>query len=477
MNGRRNIGKSGKIVCGALAFAAVALFTTTASAQAWLKDRRFQDGAGIRAGDLELHPGIAGEFGYDSNFFLRTNKTAPDNINGAPALPVRDAALIRITPSFSIASRNPTPAESEGPTAMPVVLFRGSADATYREFIGAQEVRDQRNVSGQANVRADFLPGRVIGFGVFGGYVRTIRPTVLGNPDESFNRSDLIGGGEVAVTPGGGTLDIRGGYQIQAALFEQTEGVPFSNITHEVSVRNRWKFRPRTALFHYTTLRFINYLHPERAQNFLNDSVPLRSEFGVTGLVTPRFAVLAAAGYGASFQRGGESAAVRQYDSVMGQAEATFYLSANPAASDPGQVGLSLSTISVGYVRDFQQSYVGNFYGSDKGYARLTYFFGGKAILNIDGSVGAVEYPDIFIVPSPGAAPTLANGSFTDIRIGSSLFAEYRFTDSFGVNATIDYAQNISNTRLPAGSTGTAPLFFDMNWQRFQAFLGARYFL
>ncbi|MBL8611172.1 MAG: hypothetical protein JNL38_27765 [Myxococcales bacterium] len=472
--------KSGKIACGVLAFAAAALFTTSASAQAWLKDRRFQEGSGIKAGDLELHPGIAGEVGYDSNWFLRTNKTAPDNVNGAPQLPVRDAGVIRITPSFSIATRGEQRSEgsSDGSAAaLPVVVFRGSADATYREFIGAQEIRDQRNLSGQANVRADFLPGRVIGFGVFGGYVRTIRPTVLGNPDESFNRSDLIGGGEVVVTPGGGTLDLRGGYQVQAALFEQTQGVPFSNITHEVAVRNRWKFRPRTALFHYTTLRFVNYLNPERSQNFLNDSAPLRSEFGVTGLVTPRFSVLAAAGYGASFQRNGESAATRQYDSIMGQAEATFYLSANPGASDPGQVGLALSTISLGYVRDFQQSYVGNFYGSDKGYARLTYFFGGKAILNIDGSVGAVQYPDVFIVPSPGATPTKAQDAWTDIRIGSTLFAEYRFTDAFGVNTTLDYSHNVSNTRLPAGGTAATPQFFDMNWQRFQAFLGARYFL
>ena len=38
-----------------------------AQEQVWLKDRRYGEGIGIRAGDFELHPGIGGEFGYDSN--------------------------------------------------------------------------------------------------------------------------------------------------------------------------------------------------------------------------------------------------------------------------------------------------------------------------------------------------------------------------------------------------------------------------
>ena len=48
-----------------------------AQEQVWLKDRRYTEGVGIRAGHLELHPGLAGEFGYDSNFFLRSDKDAP----------------------------------------------------------------------------------------------------------------------------------------------------------------------------------------------------------------------------------------------------------------------------------------------------------------------------------------------------------------------------------------------------------------
>lgn len=60
------------------------MWARPAAAQGWLKDRRYQEGAGIRAGNLELHPGVGGEIGYDSNWFLRTSKEGPQFINGAP---------------------------------------------------------------------------------------------------------------------------------------------------------------------------------------------------------------------------------------------------------------------------------------------------------------------------------------------------------------------------------------------------------
>src|SRR5450432_1616003 len=37
--------------------------------QPWLSDRRYGEGIGVRVGNLELHPGIAAEAGYDSNYF------------------------------------------------------------------------------------------------------------------------------------------------------------------------------------------------------------------------------------------------------------------------------------------------------------------------------------------------------------------------------------------------------------------------
>ena len=467
---------------------ALALFAPReASAQEWLKDRRYQEGAGIRTGNLELHPGIGGEIGYDSNYFLRTQKEDPRFVNGAPQNPPVESGQLRITPSFSISTLSQQRQESaEGAQPAPV-SFRAGVAATYREFLGPQEIRDQRNLSGNAYARLDIFQNRPLGFGVFANYQRLIQPAVVSDPNLSFNRSDVGAGAEVIAIPGGGTLDLRAGYQFFGALFEESNGAPFTNFTHEISVKNRWRFRPRTALFHDTSLRFISYPNAERAVNYLNDSTPLRTRLGVTGLLTDRFGVLLAAGYGATFFQKGNQVSTTQYDSINAQAEGTFYLSQANGAGEPGQSTLLLSTISLGFVRDFQNSLLGNYYDSNKGYAKLVYFFGGKVLLQADGYVEGLSYPQPFY-NGLGGAPVAVNGadgnptgSFTNLHVGGKLFGEYRFTDAFAVNATLDYSQTISDVALeaapaaagaPAGSSG----LFDLNWRRFQAFLGARVF-
>lgn len=452
-----------------------------ASAQEWLKDRRYQEGAGIRAGDLEIHPGIGGEVGYDSNWFLRSFKDDPRIVNGNPV----ESAVIRVTPSITIGTLGSQ--RAEGAPAPSPVSFRGGLAATYREFIGPEEIRDQRNVSGNAFARLDVNQGRPVGFGVFATYQRLIQPSVLGNPNLSFNRSDVTAGADVTAIPGGGTLDIRGGYQFYGAFFEEANGAPYTNLTHELSVRNRWRFRPRTALFHDTSLRFTTYPNADRALNYLNDSTPLRTRFGLTGLLTDRFGVLLAAGYGATFFKNGAAVSTQQYDSINAQAEGTFYLSQGGGSNEPGKTTLLLSTLSFGYIRDFQNSLLGNFYDSNKGYLRAVYFFSGKALMQFDAYFEALGYPQPFY--NSGAGPVAVNGAngaptgdFTNYRVGGTAFGEYRFSDSFGLNATIDYAQMISDTQLATEATpaGTAPPpgggVFDLNWRRIQAFIGARWF-
>ena len=463
-----------------------------ASAQEWTKDRRFGDGKGYRSGDIEFHPGVGAEFGYDSNYFLRSDATGAQFINAAPNAPVRDGAILRITPSVSINTvYTPPPAGGTltdtpaAPTEPPKIAWKLFLSGSYYEFFGPQELEDQRNVAVDAHTRVDFYPGRVVGGAVFVNYDRILKPAVSNSiPDNSFNRDQINAGAEVIVMPGAGTLDIRVGYQFTGELFEQSNGTPFTNLTHEIDIRDRWRFRPRTALFHDTAIGFTTYPNKDRAANLLEDSTPLTTRFGITGLVTPRFSALAAIGYGTTFSSDPASASTQQYDSVIGQAEATFFLSANPNESDPGQVSLSVSTLTFGYNRDFQKSFIGGgYYGSDRGYGRLAYFFGNRALVSLDANIGAVEYNDIY-ANSLAGAPTKISSGFTDIRVGSKLFGEYRVLDSLGVNATFDYSQNISSHTLNFGGTAGAPgvgaaggTVYDMAWKRFQAFVGVRYFL
>lgn len=453
-------------------------YSSTASAQGWLADRRYTEGPGIRTGDLELHPGIGGEVGYDSNWFLRSHTEGQNIVNGPPNLPPRDAAIFRITPSFYVSTLGlQRLTDGTTPVSRRVLSFRGGVSATGRFFIG-EEMSRQHNVGISSDARLNINQGRPVGGSVFAAYNRLIQPQVLADPNLSFNRSDLRGGGELIFIPGGGTLDLRTGYQIMAALYEESNGVPYSSITHEISARNRWRFRPRTALFSDTSLRFINYPYAERATNYLNDSTPLRTRFGLTGLVTDRFGALVAAGYGATFFQNPGAVSSTQYESITGQVEGTYYLRQGGGADEPGQGTLLLSRVSLGYLRDFQTSLLANFYGTDRVYGRLEYWFGGKMVMRFDAFGEMLEYPPAFYNPGPGLAPVQATGEFTNFRAGGGFFAEYRLSSSFGINTTIDYVQQFSETQIPAGQVpGTVtPGVYDLNYRRFQAFLGARYF-
>jgi hypothetical protein len=464
---------------------AVVTYASNASAQGWMADRRLTEGPGIRTGDLELHPGIGGEVGYDSNWFLRSSTEGPTIANGAPALPVREAGVLRVTPSFSVSTLGIQRIDNGGTARIEprAVTFRAGAHATLRAFIG-KEMSRQHNVGIGSDARLDLNAGRPIGFGVFAGYNRLIQPQVLSDPNLSFNRSDLRVGGDITAIPGGGTLDIRGSYQFLASLFEESQGVPYTSLTHEVGVRNRWRFRPRTALFSDTTLRFINYPNAARASNFLNDSTPLRTRFGITGLITDRFGALLSAGYGATFFQNPNAVTSPQYDSVNAQAEGTFYLSQTPGSDEPGKATLLLSSISLGVVRDFQTSLLSNFYNSNKAYAKVEYWFGGKMVITVNGYLEQLNYPTAFINNGPGQPPIPGNvtngvvgGDFTNYRYGGGLFAEYRFSQSFGINTTVDgVVQNSDTQIISAQLANGTQTFFDLNYWRVQAFLGARYF-
>jgi opacity protein-like surface antigen len=470
---------------------AVLLVPGMASAQAqyvsqpdspeWLKDRRYNEGIGIRTGDLELHPGIAAEAGYDSNYLLRS--TTENVSNGPPGAPVIPALEFRITPSLYLSTLGVQRREGDSGGTSPLA-FRAGFNLTYRELVGLSsdssapnnDISGQRNASGAADARLDILPERPVGGAVFASYARAILPnTVNANPDVSFNQDVVGGGAEIAVQPGSGTLDWHVGYQLHATIFEEAAGKPYDNIAHEVYTRGRWKFRPRTAFVYDATLRFISYENSDLAVPVpLDTSTPVRARIGLDGLVTDRFALLAMVGWGASFY---DTTLPKQpqFDSVIAQAELRWFLSASPGVASVTDVGLALSSIALGYTRDFQNSYLGSYYTQDRGYLKFYYLFAGRATITLEGGVAAIEYPTLFWADS-----TERNPSFTDLRADATLFGEYRFTDTFGLNATFRYSSNVSKTLLDVSepAAGTAPpAKYAMQWQRFEAYLGLRWFM
>jgi hypothetical protein len=307
---------------------------------------------------------------------------------------------------------------------------------------------------------------------------------VSSDPNLSLNRDDVGAGGELVAQPGSGTLDWRFGVRVNDTLFEEAVGQPYDNLYTQLYTRGRWKFRPRTALVYDATFGFLSYSNLATAEAAgLVNSTPVRARIGLNGLITDRFTLTAMVGWGAGFYQT-PIPQQPQYDSVIAQAELKWFLSASPGLAQSADVGLALSSIAIGYTRDFQNSYLGDFYGQDRGYLRFNYFFSGRALVALEGGVSGIEYPNMYWGPDTAnpAGGDFRHSAFTDLRVDSSLFGEYRFTDSFGLNATVRYTANFSNATVPENDLGPgvsvpAGQSYDMSWSRFETFVGLRFFL
>ncbi|HEU5073511.1 MAG TPA: hypothetical protein VFU02_05050 [Polyangiaceae bacterium] len=449
-----------------LAFA-VLLGTTTvvlsASAQQpWIQDRRLGEGAGIRTGNLELHPSIAGEFGYDSNYFQR-GPGDPD--------PVVDTLRLRITPSLTLSTLGRVRADQNTEATPPLLNFDLGAFATYNEFIPLDDTDDFDNrgkLSGGVNASLELFPKRPIMWDLNAGYRRQIDPSDLATGDTDFDRHVLRAGTGVTWTPGGGLFEWRVGYGVTATYFTEEGFDLLNNAQHVFETRGRWRFLPRTAAIYDGSFRMIRY--SEDSQDQVNGEV-IQSRVGLSGLLTNRFAFRVLGGWAASFYNTDEN-----FDGPVGNAEVKFFLTPNPrvhASSAP----VGLSSIAVGYDRAFAHSYLGPFYQRDQGYLTFEYFIGGVVVTSLRGHISRNAYPTFDVAADADGDPTTpgTNARSIDVhetRLGGTLFAEYRLTSFFGINATFDVDRNIGGGDNPIPVEPPD----DLDFTRYQAYLGARVF-
>lgn len=445
------------LACSALA--GIGLLTSTAALaqdQVWLRDRRYTEGMGYRVGDLELHPGIAGEFGYDSNYFLRSESERPIQ-----------ALRFRLTPSLSLSTLGPQRREAMGGGEPPKVDFRAGIAATYNELVATEPqyselLSEQRNLAGIASAQLTILPERPWGGDLYGNFARLVQPSQ--NPDRNYDRVEARLGGGIKWQPGGGIFDWRIGYELGLTAFTQKTFEVYDNGQHQLNTRGRWRFLPRTALLYDASLGFIRYRDSDSVQH---SSDPVRARLGINGLLSRSFALLAMAGWGASFYQG-ENA--QQFDNVIGQAELKWFISPNPT-SDPEASTLALSTLALGYTRDFFNSYLGDYYARDRGYLSLTYFVGRRFLVVGEAGAAAIRYPMLFF-PEGG----LRSAPFTDIRLDGTVFGEYRLSDSFGINTTVRYSSELSKKQLLVQPPPPV-MTDDLSFRRIEAYVGARWFM
>jgi len=253
-------------------------------------------------------------------------------------------------------------------------------------------------------------------------------------------------------------FDWRFGYEYGLTYFEDTEFRGLSNQSHTVNTRGRWRFLPRTAVLYDGSVTFLKYhLNPAGGQL---DSTPVRTRLGLNGLVTRQLALLAMAGWGSSFYTGVNA---QQFDGIIAQAEIKWFIT--PGTGDELMGGpLPISTAALGYHRDFHNSYLGDYFVRDRFYLTLSHLFSGRFLLVVDGSFSPTHFPTVY--QSDRVTPSHA--PFSAPYAEATLFGEYRLSDSFGVNTTLRYTANITDVVIESDNLG---------WNRFEAFLGVRWFL
>lgn len=472
---------------------AAALCATTAVAQQsqpWLGDRRFGGGIGLRAGDFELHPGIAGEVGFDSNFYQAADKLTPDGL--VVAIPTQYQPLrpdgsrfgatgtfneprvgvfrFRVTPSLSLKTLGPQRTEGDGAGATPPkVSLDADASVSYNELISTDSqysdaVADDRYLSADLGVNVGILPQRPWGGTITGAYSREVQPVNDPQAPPSFGRSTFRAGAALNWRPGGGMLEWSLGYDMAYVAFESNRFASFSSVSHSAVLKGRWLFLPRTALLYSGDYGVLTY--PNGNDNVKPQGSPLSSRLGINGLITNHLGALVIVGWKSMFFENDEN-----YDSLVGNAELTWYPLPRPDLA-PEAATVGLSAISLGYRRDASASYLGNYVQIDGVYARSSYFFGGMVLASLEAGLDHLQRP-------VGYFPNLTRqtAAFSENRVNVTAFVEYRTSDTFGINTTLRYSGNMTDQLIPLSSDPAADVYDDLSFNRFEAWLGVRWFL
>lgn len=450
---------------GALFSVGVLLVASAAEAQeqTWLRDRRFTYGEGVAGEKLVYQAGVSAAMTYDSNVFLRS---------GTADEPLVDAFRLSITPVVGVMSRKAPEGQRNA------YQLNGIASISYFEFFKGlrsgdvnsvnEDLGGHRNVGVVSALSLTIAPGERWSGQVSGGLIRSIQPSNLGDPSASYNRTVPNGAANLTWTPGGGLFVWRlVGYELLYNYFEAERFQRYSNMNHAVSSQITWRFLPRTSVFSESRVQFIRYTSNETEQSN-GDAVTTR--FGANGLVTNGLGFLVAAGWSSTFfdARPGSQVGPQDFDKFIAQAEARFYLS---TPGKEGAPGVHPSQLAIGYMRDWTQSFVGNFYGRDRGYANFSYFIDGRWLANASAGIARLSFPQ-----SEFANGQARNAAFSSLAADAGGFIEYRPSSHLGVNLGVQYSALLTEQNI-RGNISDPKVVDQFWWTRVEGTLGLRYLL
>ncbi|MFW6067494.1 MAG: hypothetical protein ACOC97_04090 [Myxococcota bacterium] len=432
----------------------VLLAPGVARAQGWLADRERAEGPGFRVGNLELHPGVGVEAGYDSNVFLEEENTSSSAI-------LRTTAHLMLS---TLGQERREEGEAERDEEQPrggKVAFRGGLNFSHYHFF-ATPVRD--NVGGDLSLDLAINPNGPFTVRIYDTLGRTVRPFTdrAGDARLKWGRNFNRAGIDFALGSKSGVLRGNLGYAIDLDFFDEQTFRYANSLTHRVNAGADWKFLPSTALLYRLNIRYRDYFDfsASDSPSLLSDTLRVDTEIGVNGAITNTFSVAALIGYSAGFY---ENENLPNYEAPNGRVELRWR---------PRQTVRT----SLGYQRDFRASFVGNTVQRNRIYAQAQITMLGALLLAPEASVTFAE-TDAALSTEPGE-PFLGNRRFREsIRMRLQLFGEYRVTNWLALNATVAYSADFTDYEFTEDVVmgGVLP---DPGaaWRKFEVFGGVRIF-
>jgi hypothetical protein len=359
-----------------------------------------QQDIGVRLSESSvLHVGVTAEGGYDTNVFYSDANQV-------------QSALIRVIPRLLI-----TNAARDGGETHVETVYELGVSLLYREYVNSDpNVRAQRGFN--PNVHGSVALG---GAGAFklslaDEFTRTEDPNYNTPGSQSAGsstgpaaptasagagvggqiiRDNNLGFVNLGVSPGGGRLTFTLRYTNTLDYYETVAYKRSSNMYHEGLLDGSWKWLPKTAIYFQGAVGLVHYLNPDymlstsataASTSDRHDSVPIRGQLGVRGLVTPKTTVSFGAGYATSLYQGNSN-----FDRCSAAAT-----SCNPKGLanllltlDVGYQPSLLSRIGLGLQHGYRNSAViGDFYDLDAAMLNVSQMVS-KLVL---GAFGRYEY-------------------------------------------------------------------------------------
>jgi hypothetical protein len=407
-----------------------------------------REGHGIRLGDFELHPGIATEIGWTDNVFLEAPSEDPES-----------SAVLRVSPHIHLSTLTAERlAENVGESDSQKVEFRFGATGTFKQYF-ATELKDHPNMGVGQDARLTLRPGSVFQLELFDEFHRTIdpftqalAPTASGGTQPTaadYDRDQLGAGTRVQLSTPGRLFRVGAGYRFDFDYFEGDTFAANRNLSHTISSDTSWEFLPKTALFWNGSIRLFKYTDDEaQAGSIVSrvDSTNIQSRIGINGALTPRLGFTVAGGYGAGFLQNNND-----YESFIAQVEARWKFR-------------ETAMWALGYDREFNPSFQGNWARIDRIKTRLQALLGGALITTLRAELSWIDF---------GEDPVLMEGR-NDLHLLTDLMLEYRIVSWFAITGEVGYIQNFTDfVYTVSGSTFMDPA----KYHQFQAFFGVRAFL